>query len=127
MCFFFSSFFGGRGGWSICGPVSRLIRGKPGQFCSDFHDISKHDFALTVQFNDQSFKCRKMKCPVVGCKAKLNGLKDLETHFFSRHTAVCSVCSRVFPTSRLLDLHIAESHDSFFQAKVAHGHPMVYL
>lgn len=66
----------------------------------------------------------KMMCPVVGCKAKLKGLKELETHFFSRHTAACSVCSRVFPTSRLMDLHIAESHDSFFQAKVAHGHPM---
>eukprot|EP00250_Pteridium_aquilinum_P026208 c3256_g1_i1 orf=362-1171(-) len=65
-----------------------------------------------------------MKCPVVGCKAKLNGLKELETHFFSRHTAVCSVCSCIFPTSRLLDMHISESHDSFFQAKAARGHPM---
>ncbi|KAH7437396.1 hypothetical protein KP509_05G069200 [Ceratopteris richardii] len=66
----------------------------------------------------------RMQCPVVGCKAKLNGLQELETHFFTRHTAVCSVCSRVFPTTRLLDLHICESHDSFFQAKVARGHPM---
>lgn len=66
----------------------------------------------------------KMMCPVVGCKAKLNGLKDLETHFFSRHTAMCSVCSCVFPTSRLLDLHVSEAHDSFFQAKAARGHPM---
>ncbi|KAI5060974.1 hypothetical protein GOP47_0023479 [Adiantum capillus-veneris] len=66
----------------------------------------------------------KVKCPVVGCKATLNGLRELETHFFSRHTAVCSVCSRVFPTSRLLDLHISETHDSFFRAKAARGHPM---
>ncbi|MCO5554760.1 hypothetical protein L7F22_008294 [Adiantum nelumboides] len=68
----------------------------------------------------------KVKCPVVGCKATLNGLTELETHFFSRHTAVCSVCSRVFPTSRLLDLHISETHDSFFQAKAARGHAMVH-
>lgn len=63
-------------------------------------------------------------CPVVGCKAKLNGLQDLEDHYFTRHTAICCVCSHVFPTTRLLDLHVSEAHDSFFQAKAARGYPM---
>lgn len=89
------------------------------QVILEITDEEKHQISSLEE--DQRWK---MKCPVVGCKAKLNGLTELETHFFSRHTAVCSVCSCVFPTSRLLDLHIAETHDSFFQAKVEHGHPM---
>ncbi|RRT69964.1 hypothetical protein B296_00011328 [Ensete ventricosum] len=32
--------------------------------------------------------------------------------------------TEVFPTSRLLSIHISEAHDSFFQAKVARGFPM---
>ncbi|XP_015971307.1 uncharacterized protein LOC107494784 [Arachis duranensis] len=34
----------------------------------------------------------------------------------------CSVCSRVYPTSRLLSIHLSEVHDSFFQAKLARGY-----
>ncbi|PQP94488.1 zinc finger protein 511 [Prunus yedoensis var. nudiflora] len=45
-------------------------------------------------------------------------------HYNARHTASCSVCSRVYPTSRLLSIHVSEAHDSFFQAKVARGYPM---
>lgn len=45
----------------------------------------------------------------------------------SRHTATCSVCSRVFPTTRLLNFHVSETHDSFFQAKVARNYPMVLI
>ncbi|KAJ0469632.1 putative Zinc finger protein [Helianthus annuus] len=32
--------------------------------------------------------------------------------------------SRVYPTSRLLGIHVSEAHDSFFQAKVARGYAM---
>ncbi|XP_078434097.1 nucleic acid binding / zinc ion binding protein [Wolffia australiana] len=63
-------------------------------------------------------------CPIVGCGARLRTLNEFEDHYNARHTACCSVCSRVFPTSRLLSIHVSESHDSFFQAKVARGFPM---
>lgn len=63
-------------------------------------------------------------CPIAGCGARLNCLEDFEDHYHARHTASCSVCSRVFPTSRLLGIHVSESHDSFFKAKVARGFPM---
>ncbi|XP_043723457.1 zinc finger protein 511 [Telopea speciosissima] len=62
-------------------------------------------------------------CPIVGCGARLNPLEDFEDHYNARHTASCSVCSRVYPTSRLLSIHVSEAHDSFFQAKVARGIP----
>ena len=64
-------------------------------------------------------------CPIVGCGAHLKSLAEFEDHYNARHTACCSVCSRVYPTSRLLSIHVSEVHDSFFQAKVARGYPMV--
>ncbi|KAF5188966.1 Zinc finger protein [Thalictrum thalictroides] len=67
---------------------------------------------------------RDVFCPIVGCGAKLNSLEGFEDHYHARHSASCSVCSRVYPTSRLLSIHISEAHDSFFQAKVARGIPM---
>ncbi|PIN20781.1 Alpha-SNAP protein [Handroanthus impetiginosus] len=63
-------------------------------------------------------------CPVVGCGAFLKSLEDFEDHYNARHMASCSVCSRVYPTSRLLSIHVSEVHDSFFQAKVARGFAM---
>eukprot|EP00249_Psilotum_nudum_P034998 c5479_g1_i1 orf=156-992(+) len=64
------------------------------------------------------------QCPIEGCKVKLKGVDDLEAHYAARHISICCVCSRVFPTTRLLNLHVAEVHDSFFQAKSARGYPM---
>ncbi|XP_006848252.2 zinc finger protein 511 [Amborella trichopoda] len=66
----------------------------------------------------------KICCPIAGCGAQLISLEDFEDHYLSRHSASCSVCSRVYPTSRLLNIHISEAHDSFFQAKVARGYAM---
>lgn len=67
---------------------------------------------------------RGVFCPIVGCGARLTCLEDFEDHYNARHTASCSVCSRVYPTSRLLSIHVSEAHSSFFQAKVARGDPM---
>lgn len=63
-------------------------------------------------------------CPIAGCGIKLKGVGELESHYLSRHSATCSVCTRVFPTTRLLNLHVSETHDSFFLAKVARKYPM---
>lgn len=68
---------------------------------------------------------REIFCPIVGCGARLKFLEDFEDHYNARHTASCSVCSQVYPTSQLLSMHVSEAHDSFFQAKVARGFAMV--
>lgn len=65
-----------------------------------------------------------VSCPIVGCGGQMNSLEDFEDHYNARHTASCSHCSRVYPTSRLLSIHMSEAHDSFFQAKVARGYAM---
>ncbi|KAL4577108.1 hypothetical protein LXL04_013211 [Taraxacum kok-saghyz] len=67
---------------------------------------------------------REVFCPIVGCEATLRSLTEFEDHYNARHTSSCSVCSRVYPTSRLLSIHVSEAHDSFFQAKAARGYPM---
>lgn len=67
---------------------------------------------------------RHVHCPIVGCGIRLNCLEDFEDHYHARHMSACSICSRVYPTSRLLSIHVSEVHDSFFQAKVARGFPM---
>nr|ACU19673.1 unknown [Glycine max] len=67
---------------------------------------------------------REVFCPIVGCGARLTSMEDFENHYNARHTASCSVCSRVYPTSWLLSIHVSEVHDSFFQAKVARGYDM---
>ncbi|KAH0457091.1 hypothetical protein IEQ34_014998 [Dendrobium chrysotoxum] len=65
-------------------------------------------------------------CPIVSCGARLSCLEDFEDHYHARHMSACAICSRVYPTSRLLSIHVSEAHDSFFAAKVAHGFPMIY-
>lgn len=74
--------------------------------------------------NMEDEESSKLYCPLVGCGAHLRSLDEFEDHYNSRHSASCSVCSRVYPTSRLLSIHVSEVHDSFFQAKVARGFAM---
>ncbi|XP_020106416.1 zinc finger protein 511 [Ananas comosus] len=92
--------------------------------------LAKH-VALDLT-EDERYQLQKMEvagantvfCPIAGCGARLDYLEDFEDHYRTRHTASCSVCFRVYPTSRLLSIHVSEAHDSFFQAKVARGYPM---
>ncbi|KAL5717549.1 hypothetical protein ACHQM5_010533 [Ranunculus cassubicifolius] len=84
-------------------------------------DLTENDKCQILYMDHEG---RDMRCPIVGCGVKLKSLEEFEDHYHARHTASCSVCSRVFPTSRLLSIHISEAHDSFFQAKVARGFPM---
>ncbi|XP_008807434.1 zinc finger protein 511 [Phoenix dactylifera] len=108
---------------------------KPGDPFFAAGDIERELIAKQVALDlteDERYQLQKMEgggitnllCPIVGCGARLNCLEDFEDHYHARHTASCSVCSRVYPTSRLLSVHISEAHDSFFEAKVARGFPM---
>ncbi|KAK0590720.1 hypothetical protein LWI29_030826 [Acer saccharum] len=99
------------------GNIERELLAK--QVALDISEDEKHQLENMV-VEDASGVC----CPIVGCNARLTSLEDFEDHYHARHTASCSVCSRVFPTSRLLSIHVSEAHDSFFQAKVARGYAM---
>lgn len=85
-------------------------------------DITEDEKQQLADIEDR--EKRGVSCPIVGCGVRMNSLEDFEDHYNARHTASCSVCSRVYPTSRLLSIHVSEAHDSFFQAKVARGYAM---
>jgi hypothetical protein len=54
-------------------------------------------------------------CSVTGCKKKLKSLAEFATHYEQAHRNSCKSCGASYPTSRLLDIHIRESHDAFFR------------
>ncbi|CAM8962527.1 unnamed protein product [Rhodiola kirilowii] len=99
------------------GNIERELLAK--QIALDISEEDKHQ--LQDIGNEES--SRKIFCPIVGCRARLNSV-EFEDHYNARHTASCAVCSRVYPTSHLLSIHVSEAHDSFFQAKVSRGYAM---
>ncbi|KAI3799277.1 hypothetical protein L1987_34570 [Smallanthus sonchifolius] len=98
------------------GNIERELLAK--QVALDFTEEEKQ------QLRNLDVENSEVICPIVGCGANLRSLAEFEDHYNARHTASCSVCSRVYPTSRLLGIHVSEAHDSFFQAKVARGYAM---
>ncbi|XP_054288232.1 zinc finger protein 511-like [Macrosteles quadrilineatus] len=56
-------------------------------------------------------------CDVPGCKETFASLMEFDMHYNSRHRYACRECNKHLPTGHLLDLHISETHDSFFAAQ----------
>lgn len=47
-------------------------------------------------------------------------------HYNSNHRYVCAECNKCLPNPRFLDIHIQETHDSFFQV-LSMKQPMVFI
>lgn len=56
----------------------------------------------------------KSTCHVPGCTFAAESLLEYENHYNSCHRYACSECKKNLPSPHLLDLHIQETHDSFF-------------
>ena len=63
---------------------------------------------------------RRFSCRISGCKLKFESEAAFLLHYNSMHRNVCSVCRHVLPTQRLLDLHLRETHDSYFKCMAEH-------
>lgn len=67
---------------------------------------------------DEEELCHKevinLICEIPGCGSKLNSVMELELHYNSIHRYTCATCRKSFASAHLLDLHIEETHDSFF-------------
>lgn len=63
-------------------------------------------------------------CEVPGCQVTFSSLLDFEMHYNSCHRFICSQCRKPLPSAHFLDLHLSETHDSFFAAQAARK-PMV--
>ncbi|XP_033320956.2 zinc finger protein 511 lethal (2) k10201 [Megalopta genalis] len=58
---------------------------------------------------------KQFSCFVTGCDATFKTLVEYEIHYNSSHRYVCAECRKFLPNPRLLDIHLQENHDSFFQ------------
>lgn len=54
-------------------------------------------------------------CPVPQCAAVFKILVDFEMHYNSCHRYICLECKKVKPNPRLLEIHVQETHDTFFK------------
>ncbi|XP_012254443.2 zinc finger protein 511 [Athalia rosae] len=66
---------------------------------------------------------KEFSCNVPGCTATFQTLIDFETHYNGSHRYICLECKKCRPSARLLDIHVQETHDSFFKV-LAERQPM---
>ncbi|XP_035255374.1 zinc finger protein 511 isoform X1 [Anguilla anguilla] len=82
-------------------------------------DIHRHlylqDVATTSAEVSETPTVSAFRCHIAGCSQLFDTLEGYEHHYSSLHRHVCSSCRRSFPSDRLLDIHILEWHDSYFQ------------
>ncbi|KAJ8361624.1 hypothetical protein SKAU_G00181490 [Synaphobranchus kaupii] len=82
-------------------------------------DIHRHlylqDVATTTDEVSEAPTVSVFRCHIAGCSQLFDTLEGYEHHYSSLHRHVCSSCKRSFPSDRLLDIHILEWHDSYFQ------------
>eukprot|EP00903_Cladosiphon_okamuranus_P008012 g7729.t1 len=112
------------------GPVRR-----PRKADSEFFDAGNINRALLCKINvfaiiseggdamDFDDQPQTFECMFHGCSSRFSSLQRHEAHYETSHRNRCSTCGRSFPTHRLLDLHLSETHDSFFKA-MAERRPM---
>ena len=85
----------------------------PVHTCDRFHSVTyleSKDKMMSKKENMFMFVCN-----VSGCKQKLKSVAEFSTHYEQTHRNACASCGASYPTSRLLDIHIRESHDAFFR------------
>lgn len=58
---------------------------------------------------------KEFPCNASGCRAVFRTLIDFEIHYNGVHRYVCVECKKSRPNARLLEIHIQETHDSFFK------------
>lgn len=104
--------------WSYVAKMGVQVRPTSDPYFDEGNKLSKIDKPVFLVAQDiEEFLHRdfpKFSCQQPGCQAKFQQLHECESHYNSVHRHSCSVCHRSLPSSHLLDLHIAENHDSFF-------------
>ena len=97
-------------GVSVKGPSSRsLAEGDKiaGMTSPTFLTLEDIEEFLHVDYGEFS-------CQVPGCRESFTQLHESETHYNAVHRHSCSVCRKSLPSPHLLELHLQETHDSFF-------------
>lgn len=55
-------------------------------------------------------------CTHNGCHQSFDSISSFNAHYES-HYSQCITCSRIFPNERIMDMHILETHSSYFRAQ----------
>lgn len=87
----------------------------------DIEHLSSLIANFNVGHNSGGNDKRVIACEIKGCKETFITPGAYEVHFLNAHKFSCAECGRSFPSNFLLDIHISENHDSFFQARRARG------
>lgn len=73
-----------------------------------FYALEQHEEESSI------LETKKYPCSAYGCHQVFESLEECDSHYFNMHTRQCRECGAVLPNDHLLDLHISESHDSYF-------------
>lgn len=82
-----------------------------------------------VDINEEQLCHQVLKsfpCHAPNCTQEFSTTAEYELHYNSRHRFVCSECKKCLPSPHLLDLHVSETHDSFFQVRVERKETNMY-
>lgn len=82
------------------------------------HDAVMHDNTNIDDEQERDDAATRYPCSVAGCAHMASTLKESEEHFETHHMYQCGVCHVVMPCNHLLDLHVQETHDSYFASAV---------
>ncbi|XP_050091946.1 protein lethal(2)k10201 [Anopheles aquasalis] len=65
-------------------------------------------------------------CNVPDCTFFCQSVVNYEAHYNAQHRYTCGECKKTLPNAHLLDLHLSETHDSYFAALVQAGKGPMY-
>uniref|UniRef100_T1IL16 C2H2-type domain-containing protein n=1 Tax=Strigamia maritima TaxID=126957 RepID=T1IL16_STRMM len=78
---------------------------------------SKQTISHSDHLEVEMYKFESYRCQVPGCSAVLTSQDSYNNHYNLTHKHVCNECHRIYPSAHLLDIHISEWHDAYFQLK----------
>uniref|UniRef100_A0A182KCR3 C2H2-type domain-containing protein n=1 Tax=Anopheles christyi TaxID=43041 RepID=A0A182KCR3_9DIPT len=68
----------------------------------------------------------EISCNVPDCNFFCQFVMDYEAHYNAQHRYTCAQCKKSLPNAHLLDLHLSETHDSYFAAQVQSSNRAMY-
>ncbi|XP_007935064.2 zinc finger protein 511 [Orycteropus afer afer] len=99
--------------------AARLVRFPREHEFFEEGDVQRHlylqDVFTQVAEAPERPRVPEFPCQVAGCCQVFDTLEGYEHHYHTLHGNVCSICKRAFPSGHLLDSHLLEWHDAFFQ------------
>lgn len=71
--------------------------------------------------SNQCTSDKEIFCNVLKCNLVFDNVASYQSHYNSMHRFICSECKKSLPTEHLLDLHLTECHDTYFEVRIERG------